>query len=54
MEPALTTAVEIVKSLGFPVLVALWLMFRTDRLLSKLTAAIIELSRVVEHCNRRE
>ena len=43
MQNELTTAqaaIEIVKQVGFPVVVACWFMFRTDRRLEALTSAI--------------
>ena len=36
-------AVEIVKQVGFPVVVACWFMFRTDKRLETLTEAVNKL-----------
>ena len=38
-------AVEIVKQVGFPVVVACWFMFRTDKRLEALTDAIGKLGK---------
>jgi hypothetical protein len=43
-----TEWLEVLKSFGFPVVVALYLLIRTDSRLGELAKAISELSRVID------
>ena len=48
MDPALSPWLDVLKSFGFPVFVAGWLMLRTESRLDKITAALHELARTIE------
>jgi hypothetical protein len=37
--------IELIRQLGFPIVVACWFMFRTDKRVDKLTAAVEKLIR---------
>ncbi len=48
MDPTIvTTVTTVISTVGFPIFVACWLLFRTDKTLAALTIAINELTRVV-------
>lgn len=44
----------IISNLGFPVFVAVWLLVRTDKVTRDLTAAIRELTRMIDQHKWRE
>ncbi len=46
MDPAnAQTVTELISSVGFPIFVACWLLFRSDKILTNLTEAINELAK---------
>lgn len=49
-EPTSSAAVELIKQVGFPIAVALWFMFRTDRVLSNFAKEMRELKETVLGC----
>ena len=43
--------VEVVKQIGFPIAVAFWFMFRTDKLLQNMTQAFTDMRLAIEANN---
>ncbi len=49
MDPtAITWIKDLVSSVGFPIFVAVWLLWRTDRVMAELTTAMIDLKDVIQ------
>lgn len=51
-EPNIPLWLDFIKTVGFPVAVAGWFMFRMESKMDKLHAAIVELTRAVERNGR--
>lgn len=50
-ESLVKAAVEVVKQVGFPIAVAFWFMFRTDKILMSMTQAFTDLRLAIESSN---
>ncbi len=49
MDPAsVDLVIKVISSLGFPIFVAIWLLVRTDKLLSENTKVLQDLKAVIE------
>lgn len=50
MDPTVAMMQQLISAVGFPIFVAVWLLWRTDKLLASLTAAIEKMGGTVAEC----
>lgn len=48
-----TEIITVIQTLGFPVFVTLWFMFRTEKVINKNTEAMITIGEVVAKCQKK-
>jgi len=46
-------SVQLLANYGFPIVITMWFMFRTEKVINRNTEAFIKIGEVVEKCQRK-